>query len=360
MRRLGEILILLCFSGLYYKMLHPIETLPVLGLTSLIFTIGLEMLILTGQKKIWQLLVCAVFLGLMQVWPEFGFFLPVFLYSAFMAAGLWSLLLLLFGFYSAELLGVLLGLMAMYLSYRSNQFREFTRQNLELSDRLKEDMISLERYNARLLENEAKSREIARLEERNRIAGQLHDSLGHTISSSILQVEVLILTEAEEGKKERLELLKETLTNGMTDIRKQLHGMYDNVFSLEQRLEELATKAPNVEVRLENQIRSKLSFDKKRDIFHIIREAFTNMLKHSDAESFFVFLKEQGGNQILMISDDGTKAPNELRFGMGMAGMEEIVQKYEGKMNYYFNKGFHIHIFLPQTRIEKESKESMD
>ena len=352
MRRLFEIFIVLIFCGASYVSHRPVESLTVYGLVGLSFSLALELANMSGWTKWRQALLCLGFALLTAAAEPFIFFLPLVLYAAFSGLGLPALALGILWPLTGNWMGFLPAGLAVYLSYRSGQFRAFTRQNLALSDQLKEDMISLEKYNARLLENESKSREIARLEERNRIARQLHDALGHTISSSILQIEALKLTEAEPAKKERLQLLQDTLANGMTDIRGQLRGMYDTVFSLERSLDELAAAAPaEMTVHVENQIQSNLSFDKKKDIFSIIREALTNTMKHSDAGSFTEFLKEQGGNQILLLYDDGGQEPDQMTLGMGLTGMEEIVQKYGGKMNYYYKNGFYIHIVLPPERV---------
>ncbi len=351
MRRLLEIFILFGFCGLSYLSRQPLEAMPVYGLVGISFTFGLELANLSNWGKLRLIPICLGFALLAIVWSPLAFFLPPLLYSAFSGLGLPALALGSLWLRTGEPVGLLTAVLAVYLSYRAGQFYTFTRKNRELSDQLKEDMISLEKYNARLLENEQKSREIAKLEERNRIARQLHDSLGHTISSSIMQVEVLKLMETEADKKEKLQLLQDTLTNGMTDIRRQLHGMYDTAFSLEKGLAELAAAAPEMTVHVENQIQSQLSFAKKKDIFSIVREALTNTMKHSDARNFTAFLKEQGNNQILLLYDDGGQEPDQLTLGMGLAEMDEIVQKYGGKMNYYYRKGFYIHIVLPPERV---------
>lgn len=348
MRKLLEIFIVLIFCGVSYAAYQPVESLPLYGLIGVSFAVAMELANMTNGGKWRQILISMGFALLALHWQQVLFFLPVVLYSAFSGIGFPALALVFLWLLTGNWTGALPAGLAVYLSYRSGQFHAFTRQNLALSDQLKEDMISLEKYNMSLIENESKSREIAKLEERNRIARQLHDTLGHTISSSILQIEALKLTEELPDKKKRLQLLQDTLASGMTDIRRQLHGMYDTAFSLEKSLAELAAGAPaEMAVHIENQIQSPLSFDKKKDIFSIVREALTNTMKHSDAANFTAFLKEQGGNQILLLYDDGGQEPNQISVGMGLTGMEEIVQKYGGKMNYYYRKGFYIHIVLP-------------
>lgn len=355
MRRLTEIGILWCLIGINYSHLYSIENLPVYALASLGICIFLEIMIMTGSRSIWQVVTLLLYLCL-GIWDnQFWIFMPLIIYSGFSSLGMSSLILSILQLLTGEWMSVLFSVLAAYLSYQSTQFKHYTRQNMALSDELKEHMISLQKYNDRLLENEYKNKEIARLEERNNIARQLHDYLGHTISSSILQIEALKLTEQDEGKKERLGLLQDTLSKGMTDIRKQLHGMYDTSFSLQRELGELSASTPKIQMDIKYQIKSNLSFERKRDIYNIIREALTNTLKHSDADCFHIFLKEQGHNQVLLIYDNGSQEVKTINRNMGLTGMEEIARKYGGKINYYFKKGFHIHIVLPGAEGEEHA-----
>lgn len=325
------------------------------ALLSLSLCLIMEIPFASKQTDLWPIIAVVGFIGL-AIWQgEFFSFLPLIFYSAFALWGGLSFGLLVLLVWDLDLGRVLLSGLALYLAYQYRYYTQARIKNIAYSDKLKEDMISLEKYNSQLLENRKKSQEIARLEERNKIASQLHDYLGHTISSSILQVEALKLTEADGDKKERLQLLQDTLSNGMMDIRRQLHGMYQNSFSLQGKIEDLIKASPEIKITFQSQISQAISFEKKGDIYTIIRQALANTMKHSDATRFEIFLKDQAKNQILIIKDNGTKEVKTIKPNMGLAGMADIVQKYGGKLNYFYKRGFHIHIVLSDQDRPGES-----
>lgn len=311
----------------------------------------LEILFLSNKPKIlsFGVMVC---LGIsLFFFPNLRYFFPLFAYSSFIHIQWFSLLFV----FSVDYPEAVIGASAVYLSFLWMRYHQYIEDNIKKNDELKEQMISLEVYNKKLVDNEEKKQEIVRLEERNRIARELHDSLGHTISSSILQLEALKLTEREQARKDSLQLLQDTLQNGMNGIRSQLHDMYDASFQLNKKLDDLKEVATNLKVEVQNEITSALSFSKNRDIYSIIREALTNTMKHSDADEFHVYLKEQGGNQILLISDNGSREVAKIEEGLGISGIKEVVDKYHGRVNCYYRNGFCIHVvFGAEEKMAKK------
>lgn len=69
----------------------------------------------------------------------------------------------------------------------------------------------MQKYNEQLRKDREKNVHIAILTERNRIAKELHDAIGHSLSSSILQVESLKIISKEKPVLEKLDVLQETL-----------------------------------------------------------------------------------------------------------------------------------------------------
>ncbi|MGC7323280.1 histidine kinase dimerization/phosphoacceptor domain-containing protein, partial [Mycobacteroides abscessus subsp. massiliense] len=65
-----------------------------------------------------------------------------------------------------------------------------------------------------------------------RIAREIHDSVGHLLSSSLLQVGALLAVNKNEKTRGNLVALKETLTNAMNSIRSSVHDLYDESIDL--------------------------------------------------------------------------------------------------------------------------------
>lgn len=224
----------------------------------------------------------------------------------------------------------------------------FIEQNKAVRDELKENTIYLKKYNEQLKIDREKNIHIAILTERNRIARELHDSIGHSISSSILQVEALKVI-SDDTMMEGLSLLQNTLNNGMNDIRSSIHNLYNKSLDLESRIESLCSEIPTIEVQLIYRLEDNLSYDLKFDILSVIREAITNCVKHSDATELKISLLNQPKFYSIIIKDNGTKfdkISNLLSKGIGLNSMGEIAIKYKGFLNYEFDNGFKIHLTL--------------
>lgn len=247
-----------------------------------------------------------------------------------------------------SIINLIVAAISVYLSIMAKMFNKFIDENKAVRDELKEDAIYLKKYNEQLKIDREKNIHIAILTERNRIARELHDSIGHSISSSILQVEALKVS-SNNIMKEGLDLLQNTLNNGMNNIRNSIHNLYNESLDLENRIENLCREMPAIEVELIYKLEDNLSYDLKFDILSIIREAITNCVKHSNATELKISLLNQPKFYSIIIKDNGDKfnnADNLLTKGIGLLSMDEIANKYKGFLNYEFDNGFKIHLTL--------------
>jgi len=221
-------------------------------------------------------------------------------------------------------------------------------ENKTTRDELKEDAIYLKKYNEQLKKDREKNIQIAILTERNRIARKLHDSIGHMISSSILQVEALKAV-ADDNIKESLNILQNTLINGMNDIRNNIHNLYNESFDLKSKIEELCDEISNLEIKLTYKLEDNLPYELKFDILSVVKEAITNCVKHSNATQLKITLMSQPKFHSIVIMDNGSKVDNINNLskkGIGLLSMKEIASKYNGFINYGFDNGFRIHMTL--------------
>ncbi len=81
--------------------------------------------------------------------------------------------------------------------------------------------------------------ENAILSERNRISRDIHDGLGHLTSRAILQLGALMVVEKDPVKKEALNEIKNTLSEGMTEVRRSLHNLQSESINLKAEIEKL-------------------------------------------------------------------------------------------------------------------------
>lgn len=279
----------------------------------------------------------------------FIFYLPLILYNMYLDFSIYTFLttpLILINFSTINLL---VSITSIYLSAMSRRFNTILNENKIVRDELKEDALYLRKYNKQLKIDREKNIHIAVLTERNRIARELHDSIGHAISSSILQVEALKVISVENSIVESLNLLQHTLDNGMNDIRKSIHNLYKESFNLESKIEKLCNEIPRIEVELSYKIENKLDYDLKINILSVIKEAITNCVKHSNATELKISLLSQPKFYSIIIKDNGNKFDKTSSLstkGIGLASMSEIANKYNGFFNYEFDNGFKIHLTL--------------
>ena len=289
--------------------------------------------------------IYTIFLGLFLYDSTFIYYLPLILYNLYIDLKNYSLISMISILFHISPIFILTSFLSFYLSKNTNEFYKSVEENKIVRDELKEDAIYLKKYNEQLKIDKEKNIHIAVLTERNRIAREIHDSIGHTISSSILQVEALKMT---SSKIEELKLLQETLQNGMNDIRNSIHNLYNESLDLKTSIENICKDISAIDIDIVYRIDTNLSYDLKFNILSIIKEAITNSMKHSNSTKLKISLLEQPNFYSIVIKDNGNNSTKNFNIdnGIGLLSMNEIANKYNGFLNYEFDNGFKIHITL--------------
>ncbi len=211
-------------------------------------------------------------------------------------------------------------------------------------------ILNLRQKNRYLETENQKTAELTRLAERDRISRELHDVIGHTLSSSILQLEALHVTTQDENQKRALAGLRDRLSGGMDDIRKTLHKMRRESFDLEQKVRGLAAEMPDRELDWSMYVTSDLSLNFRLDLLNIIQEGVTNFQKYSEADTLTVRLIEQQTFYSLEIRDPGpAKRTTATEPGIGLFSMRETAERYGGLFRRNDDRGFGVHLTFPKT-----------
>ncbi|NLY85775.1 MAG: hypothetical protein GX077_05455 [Tissierellia bacterium] len=337
-----SIIILFCLFNTYK--VNPTIDLVFYFLISLIISVALDLF----PKRLARLFFYLSFLGLLIYDPLFVYYIPLILYNLYLDFKAYSLLALPLIFLDFSLINLINSVISLYLTMMTEKFEVLLRENKAVRDELKEDTIYLRKYNEQLKIDREKNIHIAILTERNRIARELHDSIGHSISSSILQVEALKVV-ADDNIKESLNLLQNTLRNGMDDIRKSIHNLYNESLDLKSRIEDLCHEISNIDIKLIYKMDDNLPYDLKFDILSVVKEAITNCVKHSNATELRITLLSQPKFHSIVIIDNGSRIDSTGNLsdkGIGLLSMKEIASKYKGFVNYGFDNGFKIHMTL--------------
>lgn len=215
----------------------------------------------------------------------------------------------------------------------------------------RDDFVEKERFlaeqNARLEAEKQYEIEIARLQERNRIARDLHDSIGHVLSSSLLQVGALQAVNQDQRLEPLLQTLSQTLDRGMHSARQSLHDLEDASWDFDSELQRCIHQFQFCPLTLHQQIDHPFSTWQGKHVIAIINEALHNVTRHSKATRVQLTLSEQPGFYQLIIADNGPVGKIKSG-GMGLANMQERVQLLKGHWNLDTQNGFKIHISWPK------------
>jgi len=190
---------------------------------------------------------------------------------------------------------------------------------------------------------------LATIAERERIARDLHDLLGNSLTSVTLKAELAerLVDLDPHLARQHLKEIQEISRLALSQVREAVADYKKNTF--ENELSNARVVLESKDVELIHDI-SPLDIDPPTDaaLAMILREATTNMLRHSDATSCRVTLKSQVGQLVLSICDNGRPIP-EPSMGNGLKGMAERCHALGGVFNVSFLTGCNITATFPTT-----------
>ena len=230
----------------------------------------------------------------------------------------------------------------------------FQKKNYQIQNDLELERLKLVQRQQSSSKEVLKQMEIATLKERNRISHALHDQLGHTLSASIMQLEALQIITTESVVEEKLEHLSSILQQEMDNIRLTIHQMYDDSFSLSQRMDTLLQPLKEkAQVNFTNTISDSIPITIKYDILTICKELTTNFMKHSNGTQLQLFLLEQKTTYTIDYKDNGDR-PTNTPSGMGLTMMKELVEKHNGDFTLQTKNGYEIFIRIPKQEASHD------
>lgn len=250
-----------------------------------------------------------------------------------------------------------LGLLALGVFFR---MRGAAQENLRqegarLRDEAREGQMRLAEKNRDLLARQDYEVSLATMGERNRIARDIHDSVGHLLSSALLQVGALLATCRDDGQRQALEAVRATLSQAMESIRASVHGLYDDSIDLSLELRRLAESFTFCPVRLDDDLATDPGRKAKLALLAIAGEALQNVARHSNATRVDLRLHEAPAFYQLVVKDNGTAPPEDgtdagVDGGIGLASIAERVAELDGIFNAGGGrgKGFRVFVTIPK------------
>lgn len=313
---------------------------------------------LTAER--WKVLPGAAACLIALLFPQSIYYLPVFVFVTFgiermRRVVLMSMLAIIAHRVPGELLVIMATMSGLVLIVEllEERYHRYRIDYIEESDAHLRYERMLTEVEARHLKEVAQSSRESVLSERNRIARSLHDYIGHTVSSAIMQLEAykaVHLDEAPARQKEQLQTVIDTLKSGMVDIRSSIHHLHDESFDLEASWSELAAKYPSLQVTVAAVDADGLSFEQKSELLRLTGECIANTVKHSDARHVRIVLARAKDWYALTVRDDGSTDPGVIRVGMGLRGMRAFAEMQGGYFDSGYDGGFYVHIRIRGRR----------
>jgi len=246
---------------------------------------------------------------------------------------------------------IVVSFMEVLLKHKALQLNFTQNSYINQRDDLTEKSIALENKIVELSEKQNDEINIATLNERNRIAREIHDNVGHLLSSSILQIAAIIATTKDENAKHSLELVKNTLNDGMDSIRDSVHNLRDNSIDLFVQLKTIVDSFTFCNAVLNYELNSNLNIKAKYAVISIVKEALSNVIKHSNATELSVSLYEHPKLIQLIILDNGTLNKEISNNGMGIESIRQRVNSLNGILNIDNSNGFRIFVSFNKNDI---------
>ncbi|MGE7113687.1 AAA family ATPase [Lysinibacillus sp. NPDC047702] len=190
--------------------------------------------------------------------------------------------------------------------------------------------------------------------ERNRIAQEIHDIVGHTLTSTILQIEAgrRLLTKDMNGATKRLKDAQDLVRHSLNEIRNSVHMLKeDKYFDVKQALSLLIKDTEwntGVVIYANMDMVDHLPVIMKKLIYHALQEGLTNGIRHGQSNEFHFTLKDNGLAVIFELVDNGIGA-EELKMGFGLGMMKDRVEQLKGTLSISTvrDKGCSLSITLP-------------
>lgn len=241
--------------------------------------------------------------------------------------------------------------LALLVRYQLEVILKLQDKYLRLRDTTREMALKLERQNKDLIKNQDDELNVATLNERNRIAREIHDNVGHLLSSAIIQAGALLTINQDKQVREHLATLQDTLAQAMDSIRNSIHNLYDESIDLNAQIEEILYDFTFCTVNYEFGLNSNPGKKLKYAFISIIKEALSNIMKHSKATQANIILREHPGFYQLIIRDNGRVKGYDPEAGMGLKSMADRIKAFDGNININTEQGFSIFISVPKEDL---------
>jgi signal transduction histidine kinase len=217
---------------------------------------------------------------------------------------------------------------------RAHHFKELQEIHTQLESAHKE----LQQAHKELEESTVQSLRYAVLEERTRIARDIHDSIGHGLTSIIVQLQAFpYIMKADSSEIDNtLQTILEITRGCLTEVRTVVHQMAVDdegigLIALQSLIKQVQEHSGlNIKFTITDEM-TEGKLETFELLYRILQEALTNVIRHAEASDVEVTIVNNGTNVIMSIEDNGIFT-EQTKFipGFGLAGIKDRCQKVGG------------------------------
>ncbi len=183
---------------------------------------------------------------------------------------------------------------------------------------------------------------MAQMRERNRLAREIHDTLGHTLTGIIMGTDagLALFDVAPEESKKRMQIVAQSARDGLTDVRRSIKALRPDALERSTLVQALEGLVENFRLTTSAQIayfqeaeELKLDPDEEDALYRVVQEGLTNAVRHGRAERIEIRITRTGDAVTVSVRDNGAgcAAPEE---GFGLRHMRERLEMLGGTLSY--------------------------
>lgn len=217
-------------------------------------------------------------------------------------------------------------------------------KNLLTENKKKNEIIT--EQNKTLVQYAEQVEQLTLLEERSRMAKELHDTVGHTFTSTIMGLDagIVLIDRDVEKAKVNLVQLRNVMEQGLKEVRRNIHAMTEEEegTTLSLQLERIKSEfSKHTVTPIDFEVQGKeidISGSKKIVMIRCLQESLTNAKRHGQASHIGVILLFSPQKLTLTIKDNGLGSDG-IHLGFGLRSMEERVSLMHGQLDVHSELG---------------------
>ncbi len=200
-----------------------------------------------------------------------------------------------------------------YMAFKTVRFEVTEKILTDKYDEARIASSNARRLGEEIMKNADNEIYVARLKERNRIAREIHDNVGHMITRVIVQLQAVKIINKDPNVGAQLDSVGDTLDLAMTGIRKSVHELHDDSIDLSIGINDITRSlSENFETEVKTSIESPADNRTKSAILGIIKEAVTNISKYSSGDKVLIEVTENNTFWRIKVFDNGSNIKREF------------------------------------------------